>query len=201
MWQPWKCTFMIYCGEGRVIDSHPQLWIQHLIHTEITLPTGSSQPMTGWHRTTSGRCVTLMGTLAWGVPLHCGLIFSLSLFYKSQPCFVVFQLSQLPPAFSPFYPMGVSHSISFASLILSWCLLLRVPGLRQPTVTDIVPSSHEVNTISSSLGKGCDIWFFPCGRLLSVTNLIFFCICWYVHDIYSSYCQTFFFFLLLDESW
>lgn len=201
MWQPWKCAFMIFCGERRVIDFYPQFWIHHLIHTEVTLLTGSSQPMTGWHRTTSRRCMTLMGTLAWGVPLHCSVIFSLSLFYKSQPCFVVFQFSQPPPAFSSFYPMGVSHSISFTSLILSWFLLLRVPGLRQhPTVIDIVPSCHEVNTIFSSIGKGSDIWFFPCGRLLSVT--LFFSICWYVHDIYSFYCQTFFVCVwLLDESW
>ena len=91
--------------EGRVINSEPQLSIQHLVHIEVTLPAGCSQRMTGWGRPTFMRSVTpLMVTLAWGLPLHCSLILSTpSLFFTrvnpalwsvSSPSFF-----QLPPHF------------------------------------------------------------------------------------------------------
>lgn len=109
------------------------------------------------------------------------------------------------PASSSFlliFLMGFPSSISLACLILS-CLLLGVPGQRQqPTVTDRVPSSHEVNIVSSGLGKSSDIWF--CWRLLGVTDLFFFFSHLLIpqHDIYLCCFQTqSFLSFFLDESW
>lgn len=108
---------------------------------------------------------------------------------------------------SPQFPMDISPSLSLANLILSWCLLLRLPGLRQhPTLTDNSPFQPWGQHSFFKPWQN----FFPCGRLKCyqcgwvLCFVVLFCICWYACIWYLLVLlpDTFlFFFLLLDEAW
>lgn len=172
LWYPWNCLSDLLVWEGKIINSSSQS--NTLFTLRSHFPQAAPNRWLGEAgRPTFMRSVTpLMVTSAWGLPPHRSRIppFS-SLRGSALQC--VCHLSESLPAPSALSLMGFSSPKSLACLILSSCLLLRVPGLRQPpTVTDTLPFSHEVK-ISSSLGRGSDIWLFLCWRFLSVTNLGF----------------------------
>lgn len=106
-----------------------------------------------------------MTILAWRLPLHCSLFLSLSflsfslklclfppLLYKGQP-----QAVLVSSGFLPFFPMGVSPSLSLASLFLSWCLLHQLPKSLE---TRSLKNSNE-HTISYSQNHLCPSPSFP----------------------------------------